>query len=236
MRGLLRNLLAMAMLLGLIAGIAPAQDKPKSPAKAEAAKAKPNKPANVKIGAEREEELLTFVRKHHHELADLLDQLKPMKAAEYEAALKDLDRDVRRLQQVKTKSPDRYDPELGLWASRSRVRLLAARLSMSEEDEELRQRIKDELRGLRQHELEVLQAEIDATKENLDKQQRRLERLQEQSADLQNNEDAWLQKRLKALENEHRKTDPPKGKKPKPKPKTDSTLKAKTKPEPATAR
>lgn len=224
------------MLLGPIAGIAPAQDKPKPPAKAETAKSKPNKPANAKIGAEREKELLTFVREHHQELANLLDQLKPMKAAEYEAALKDLDRDVRRLEQVKTKSPNRYDPELGLWASRSRIRLLAARLSMSEEDDELRQRIKDELRGLRQHELEVLELEIDSVKQHLDKQQRRLEQLQKQSADLQTNDEAWLQKKLMALENEHRKADPPKGKKPKPKAKPDATLKVKTKAEETTDR
>jgi hypothetical protein len=233
-----RSIATAILLLGLIAGIAPAQDQPKPPAKADAAKAKPNKfgsKLNLKIGREREGELLTFVREHHPELADLLDQLKPMKAAEYQAALKDLDRDVRRLDQLKTKSPNRYEPELSLWISRSRIRLLSARLAMSE-DGELREKLKEELRELRRRESDVLQLEIDAVRQNLDRQQRRLAQLEQQAAELKGDDEQWLAKKLAALEKEHRAAEPAKNKKPKPKAKTDTTLKDKPKPESATDR
>jgi hypothetical protein len=240
-RNVWRNCAAALMLVGAIAGLAPAQvqDEKRPAGKAAKPQKSPGKNALAKIGPEREAELLGFVREHHPELAELLDQLKPMKASEYETALRTLDKDVRRLDQLKTKSPNRYEPELALWASRSRIQLLSARLAMSEEDDELRKKLKDELRELRRHEFEVLQLEIDSVQQALDRQQRRLKQLEQQAAELKGDDEKWLARKLAALENEHRKNeaskDKSKEKKPlKPRLKSDSTLKAKSKSEPAT--
>ena len=115
------------------------------------------KPAknSAPVDPTREAELLTFVREHHAELADLLAQLKPQDVAKYQAALTDLDRDFKRLDQLRQRSSANYENELNLWKSRSRVRLLAARLSMTG-DPALREELKAALRNLRQQEMASL--------------------------------------------------------------------------------
>lgn len=201
-----RFVILIVAVLTLFGGFAFAEESPTAspknpPAKGKGAKAAAKTPD---VKPERAAELLTFVREHHPELADLLEQLRPMKTSEYQAALKDLDRDVRRLEQQEKKAPKRYESELGLWKARSRIRLLSARLSVSEDDE-LKELLKAELRGLRQQELAALQLEIDIVRQNLEKQQRRLEQLEKQAAEFPSNDEEWLVKKLAALEQENQK-------------------------------
>jgi hypothetical protein len=191
-------------LLTLSGGLAFAADDLAAPANNPPAKAKGAKAAAKApdVKPERAAELLAFVREHHPELAELLEQLRPMKAAEYQAALKDLDRDVRRLEQQEKKAPKRYESELGLWKTRSRIRLLSARWSVSQ-DGELKELLKTELRGLRQQELAALQLEIEIVRQNLERQRRRLEQLEQQVAKFPSNDEEWLEKKLAALEQEN---------------------------------
>jgi len=151
------------------------------------------------IDSARETELLTLVREHHAELADLLAQLKPQDFAKYQAALADLDRDFKRLEQLRKRSSINYDHELNLWKSRSRVRLLAARLAMSG-DSALREELKGALRDLRQQELAALDREMTGLKSSLDKQQQKLDKLERQHSKLESEGDQWIEQQLTALE------------------------------------
>lgn len=161
------------------------------------------------IDSAREAELLMFVREHHAELADLLTQLKPQDVAKYQAALADLDRDFKRLDQLRKRSSVNYENELNLWKSRSRVRLLAARLSMTG-DAALREELKAALRDLRQQELAAVDREMSALKSSLEKQQQKLEKLGRQQAKLQADGDQWIEQQLTALEQAQRsKADKP---------------------------
>ena len=80
---------------------------------------------------EREAAAITFVRQHHAELVDLLNQLKETKPAEYQAALRELFQTSERLAQLREQDPQRYDLELDAWKTKSRIQLLAARSTMS---------------------------------------------------------------------------------------------------------
>ncbi len=206
----------------LTAGAVTAEEAPaKSPAK-KAAKAAIKSAA---IDAKREQQLLDFVQEHHAELAELLSQLKPMNSAQYRAALKDLDRDVRRLENLRKRTPDDFQPELGLWQARSRIRLLAARLTMSS-DEELKNQLRSELRSLRRLEAESVSREIAATKSMLEKQQKKLQQLDRRAAELQGDDDSWVDRKLAELEREQQKaaadaTEKPAKPKEKSKPKPD---------------
>lgn len=209
-----------------------AQDKSRPAKAADNIEKKADKRAGkvAKISATREEELLQFVHEHHPELAELLEQLKPMSSDEYLAALGDLDRDVRRIEGVRKGATGRFDAELNLWKSRSRIRLLAARLTVSS-DEDLRGKLRDELRQLRKLELEAVQRELSATQQLLEKQQRKLEQLEKRSSDLQGEDESWVERKLSDLEREQRRTQdsaPRKSAKSKPK--------SKPKPEKAVAR
>lgn len=129
-----------------------ATDKPnksdKKPAAAEKAPAK--KPAATEaakndaesIPPKREAAAIKFAQQHHPELAELLGRLKASHPEEYMKALRELDKTRTRLEKARETDSDRAAILLREWQLDSRVRLLAARLTMSTSEElqiELRQ-------------------------------------------------------------------------------------------------
>lgn len=188
----------------------------KSPPSAGASKPKPKAAAKAaakikRVSAEREAELLEFVQKHHAELATLLTTLKTAQTKDYAAAISDLDREIRRLDQIRKRSPAQFDAELKVWMSRSRVRLLSARMAMSD-DEELKEELKTQLRELRQLEAAALQLEIGSVEQAIKKQQQKLHKLQRRLADMQSNDEDWLAKQMASLKEKQRTTEKPKKK------------------------
>jgi hypothetical protein len=80
---------------------------------------------------EREAAALSFVEQHHAELGELLARLKTSNRRGYQQAINELFRTSERLATTKEKDSTRYDFELRIWKLDSRIRLLAARMSMS---------------------------------------------------------------------------------------------------------
>jgi hypothetical protein len=103
------------------------KERPRAAAKVEKVAAKP---PVVVVTPEREVAAIAFAQENHPELASLLEGLKRNAFKEYQAAMIELDRAVDRLAKLKEKSPERYEFELAEWKMTSRIRLLAARLSM----------------------------------------------------------------------------------------------------------
>lgn len=81
------------------------------------------KPATVPDRA-----VLTFVKKHHPELAMLLSRLKKDSAAEYKKAVGETRAVVERLDRLAERQPSRAEYEIGRWKVDSRIRLLTARM------------------------------------------------------------------------------------------------------------
>jgi len=111
---------------------------------AEAAKkgASATKPAGDSSGKyrfsvtpEREAAVMTFVKRNHAELSDLLAHLKANQPKEYDRAIRELYRTSERLTQIHDRDRTQYDLELRLWKTQSRVQLLTARMQMGESDE-----------------------------------------------------------------------------------------------------
>ena len=139
----------LAMLL-VAAGVIPfaaADDKPsklakpvaKKPAAAEINKAKVE---TEPVSLQREIAAVGFAQQHHPELALLLGRLKESHPDQYTKALRELDKTRTRLEKANDADADRYAILLREWQLDSRVRLLAARLTMSTSEEletELRQ-------------------------------------------------------------------------------------------------
>lgn len=117
----------------------PAADKApvKKPAVSEPAKndAEP-------IPPKREAAAIKFAQQHHPELAELLGRLKASHPDQYTKALRELDKTRERLEKARENDADRAAIMLREWQLDSRVRLLAARITMSTSEElekELRQ-------------------------------------------------------------------------------------------------
>jgi hypothetical protein len=95
----------------------------------------------VRVTPEREAAALTFARRHHPELADLLGSLKAMDQSRYEKAVQELFKTSEQLTKLQSRTPERYETDLELWKIDSRIRLLVARSAMNDGDE-LRSQIK----------------------------------------------------------------------------------------------
>jgi hypothetical protein len=85
----------------------------------------------VSLTPEREAAAMTFVRQHHPDLVDLLNQLKETKPVEYQSAIRELFQTSERLAQLREQDPQRCELELEAWKTKSRIQLLAARSTMS---------------------------------------------------------------------------------------------------------
>ncbi len=120
---------------------------------------------------QREAAALSFVREHHAELALLLGHLKGVKLKEYERAIRELFRSSERLAQIKDRDEDRYKIELQVWKLDSRIRLMAARLSMTPGDESLQEDLRAAF--LRKTDLQLQRLELDRAR--AEARQRRLE-------------------------------------------------------------
>lgn len=163
---------------------------PKTAAKVEKAAARAQTAATP-ITPEREAAALAFARENHAELASLLDGLKRNAPKEYQAALVDLDRAVDRIGKLKDKSPDRYEFELADWKITSRIRLLAARLTMSSDpivEVELRTALR-----------ERLDLRLAAQRAERDRLQGRVAKLDQQIEEMASKADATIEKQFLEL-------------------------------------
>ncbi len=115
-------------------GLAAADDKLSKSAKPvvkKAVVADANKVEAEPVSPQREEAAISFAQQQHPELAQLLNRLKSSHPEQYEKALRELDRTRDRLEKQQDKDADRYAILLREWQLDSRVRLLAARITMN---------------------------------------------------------------------------------------------------------
>lgn len=94
------------------------------------------------ISPKREAAAVYFAKQHHPELAELLDRLKASHPDQYTKAIRELDRTRDKLEKQRERDTKRYAFLLREWQLDSRVRLLAARMTMGgtpELEAELRQ-------------------------------------------------------------------------------------------------
>lgn len=189
------------------------KERPKPAAKAEKNTAKP---ATVTISPQREAAAIAFAQVNHPELAALLEGLKRNAVPEYQAALVDLDRAVDRLSKFKDK-PERHEFELAEWKMTSRIRLLAAKLSM-ESDPAVEAELRHALR-------ERLEFRIAAQRTERDRLQGRVSKLDSQIEEMTSKADSIVEKQFLDL----RKTlpDPKPATKAKPKKTTTTPVDAK---------
>ncbi len=136
---------------------------------------------------EGEAAALKFVGENHRELAALLKQLKMNSPEEYKRAIRELFRTTEKLAQTKSTDVDRYDLDLEGWKIDSEIRLLAAKLTMGD-DEELRGKLRKqfaEKNKLQVQRLELEKRRAEQRLKKIDENIEKLKRDQDQIADRQ---------------------------------------------------
>lgn len=204
----MRMVLTCLIALGVAGSVSAQQGRSQKPAtkpkEASGNRSTGNRPGTGKedklpgFTLEREAAALSFVRQHHPELADLLAQLKASNRKEYQRAVHELFRTSERLAQIRERGDTlKYDLDLEAWKLDSRIRLLAARMSMSEDNEVLHAELKQLL--LDRTDLHLKQQLLDRERlavrlEKLDAAIEKTRREREQQAE------ASLDKLLKGME------------------------------------
>ena len=148
-------------------------------------------PTKLEVTVEQQKTVQDFVRQNHPELNVLLAYLEQNRPQEYKRAIRDLYRNIARIETLRERDQERYELELKLWQLQSRSQLVAARLTMLDEQqrqEELRQLLRQqaEIRA------ELLRRERDRLKE-------RLSKLEQQISQLEDKPDELVEKELQAL-------------------------------------
>ena len=151
---------------------------------------------------EREAAALSFVRRHHPELGELLAQLKSGNRNEYRRAINELFVASERLAASQERDPVRYEFDLRIWKIDSRIRLLAARLSMNESDV-----LQGELKELL---LEKLDVQLEQQLLERERVAARLAKVDATIDRLRNQREAEAQKSLARLMQDIQKTRPAK--------------------------
>ena len=128
--------------------------------------------AATKITPEREAAAIAFAGENHPELATLLTNLKQNNPTEYHSAVAELNRDVERLAAMKLKNSQQHDSALALWKMDSRIRLLAARLTMSDNPA-----LEAELKAAIREKVELTLNERKAERERLQKRVEKLDHI-----------------------------------------------------------
>jgi hypothetical protein len=154
---------------------------------------KPSTPAPV-VTPEREAAALTFVRRHHPRLAELLIHLEEQDKRQYQRAVRDLFRTSERLAQLQERDPSRYSLELRVWKIRSRIQLYSAQLAM-QDDPQIRQQLKNALLEQGELQREVLENERQRIAERLKKIDQQLHDLKSNNKDLQKIMDALIERK-----------------------------------------
>jgi len=199
------QLLQIALALVVAVGSLAVGDESQQPApKSESSKSESSKsaaPAGKEKGrpgrelpgftSEREAAALTFIGLHHPEMAELLRQLKGSSPAEYKREIRVLFRSSENLAELQEKDPEQYVLELKAWILDSRIRLLAARLSMAPSEaleQELRQALSDQI--------DVRIAQQTLTR---DRMQARIKDMNSQIERLEATREEQIQRRIKSL-------------------------------------
>ena len=165
--------------------------KPNAAAKAERNATSAKAHAAAKITPEREAAAITFAGQNHPELSLLLANLKQNNPTEYHAAVVELDRIVERLTSLKPKNVTQHDSELAHWKMDSRIRLMAARLTMSDNPA-----LEAELKAAVREKVELTLTERKAERERL---QKRVEKLDQTIGELSAKLDEVAEKEFATL-------------------------------------
>ena len=137
-----------AMSIALVTVVVSAQDnKGQGKPKTDSSKTQTqvSRTGTTKLSVSQKNEALKFARKHHPELANLLERLQGKAPSGFARGIREVHLATQRLERFREKQPGRFESELANWKTDSEIRLLTAKWAMSQ-DPALEKQIRELLR------------------------------------------------------------------------------------------
>lgn len=125
---------------------------------------------NLELSPDQEIASMDFVGQHHPDLVHLLERLKTMKRDEYDAALREIQRVRKRLEQLEKRDPLMREVELEGWKIQSQIDLMLARAVVQDKEFDrnlLRPLVEKKIVNQRKH-LEAEKAALIARQKQID--------------------------------------------------------------------
>lgn len=146
-------------------------------------------PVNVSEGQLQESEatVLPFVEEHHSQLLSVLTALKQSNPKEYEAAIADINKTLRRLSQLEKRNKALYEVDLEAWKTQSRIDLMMARAIAKEHslDEAALRSLVAQRRAIQVKRLKIELEQLEDRKKQLQESLVRLEDSEKERVDQQ---------------------------------------------------
>ena len=178
-------------------------DKNSENKKSEAGDAKkPAKKATPKVSPERAKELLDFVGKHHPELKGMLTQLEEKQPRSFRQAMNGIDRSVKKIDAVKSRSPQRYEGALEQWKLNSRINVAKAQLTLDDKPEN-RKKLEDLFS-------KSIDLQVARSKQDRDQLLKRIDQIDKRISSIEAGRSEEIQKRVKAAMAKKKKPPQPK--------------------------
>ncbi|WP_298868296.1 hypothetical protein [uncultured Gimesia sp.] len=153
------------------------------------------------IDAKREKLALAFAKLHHPELAELIQRLKKHKPREYKRAIRVLDTTLAKLDRFKNRDSERYRLTLERWEVDSRIRLLAARVSVMGSSED-----KSELKSLIKQRVAL---HLEQLRHDHKMAENRIKKLEKSISEIEKNQESMVDAELKKVQRSIKKTGQP---------------------------
>jgi DNA repair exonuclease SbcCD ATPase subunit len=129
------------------------------------------------LSADDERAALAFAQEQHPELHALLMRLRGGRKGQYLTAVRQLHQTRERLERLRERTPDRYETSLAQWRIDSRLRLLVARMTMTD-DPALAEELQELLAERTRLRLELLKQDRERLRSRLEKVESQIETLE----------------------------------------------------------
>ena len=134
------------------------------------------------LTAVQEKQARDFARRHHPELARLIERLQASKQQrQYRRAVAELFRTFEKLERVKKSNPERHKSLLGMWQLDSQARLLLAQ-SMMRPDSGIDKRLRETLRKRAELRRQMLSRDRERSRVRIEKLETQLKSLEDLDA------------------------------------------------------
>lgn len=147
---------------------------------------KPTPQTPISVDRELESKAIGLVRSHLPELNNVLDRLRADQPRQYDRAIRDLAKSVRKLELAKNRDEQLYELELELLKAQNHVNLLTAKLKVRDSQSD-RTQLRDAAARLQQAQVARIQYDVELYRQRLERAKQQLdaagERLEAKQSD-----------------------------------------------------
>lgn len=148
----------------------------------------------AQVSKKRIEELFKFVKNHHREILPLLKKVRNDNPAQFQIAMRSLDREVQSLNSL-PKNSARRQRSLELWVTRSKTKLMAAKVATAPSEE----KAKELKKQMRQLIADHYDSRLQNLKDDRDAARLRVEKLDQHLTKLKANRSNEIQRQIDAF-------------------------------------